>query len=188
LKDYYKILGLSSQCSLADIKKAYRQLALQYHPDKNKSPDAATKFIEITEAYEVLQDDTKRAAYDYLYDMYFVKGDVVVREEPTYKEQQTSWTDYGAKRAKEDASMSYDEFANRIIDELKLGVSYFPNIIFIIFCLFGVIGSFVVMANVNLGFGLIMLILYGVLCYFLYERARKDYIAERKYKILNKYK
>lgn len=53
-KDYYKVLGLCQGASEDSIKKAYRQLALRYHPDKNKSPDAEDKFKEIREAYEVL--------------------------------------------------------------------------------------------------------------------------------------
>jgi len=63
-KDYYKILGVSKDASEEDIKKAYRRLALQYHPDKNKSPEAEEKFKEINEAYEVLSDPEKRRIYD----------------------------------------------------------------------------------------------------------------------------
>lgn len=64
-KDYYKILGLSSRvASEDDIKKAYRKMALKYHPDKNKSSGAEEKFKEIAEAYEVLSDKKKREIYD----------------------------------------------------------------------------------------------------------------------------
>jgi len=63
-KDYYKILGLEKSASDNDIKKAYRKLALKYHPDKNKSPGAEEKFKEIAEAYEVLSDPKKRNIYD----------------------------------------------------------------------------------------------------------------------------
>ncbi|VEN58963.1 unnamed protein product [Callosobruchus maculatus] len=63
-KDYYKILNLSKGASDDDIKKAYRKLALKYHPDKNKSPGAEEKFKEVAEAYEVLSDKTKRDVYD----------------------------------------------------------------------------------------------------------------------------
>lgn len=63
-KDYYKILGLSKGASEEDIKKAYRKMALKYHPDKNKSPDAEEKFKLVAEAYEVLSDKKKRDIYD----------------------------------------------------------------------------------------------------------------------------
>jgi molecular chaperone DnaJ len=64
-KDYYKALGVSKDASQADIKKAYRKLARQFHPDANKG-DAASeeKFKEISEAYDVLSDETKRREYD----------------------------------------------------------------------------------------------------------------------------
>jgi len=63
-RDYYEVLGISKSASKEDIKKAYRKLAKEYHPDKNKSPDAEIKFKEIQEAYDVLSDDNKRKTYD----------------------------------------------------------------------------------------------------------------------------
>lgn len=51
--DYYKVLGLEKGASDDDIKKAYRKMALKYHPDKNKSPNAEEKFKQVAEAYEV---------------------------------------------------------------------------------------------------------------------------------------
>ena len=63
-KDYYKTLGVSRDAGKEAIKKAYKKLAKQYHPDLNKSPDAEQKFKEINEAVSVLADDEKRAHYD----------------------------------------------------------------------------------------------------------------------------
>ncbi|XP_035724830.1 dnaJ protein homolog 1-like [Vespa mandarinia] len=63
-KDYYKILGIAKGASDDEIKKAYRKLALKYHPDKNRSAGAEEKFKEIAEAYEVLSDTKKREVYD----------------------------------------------------------------------------------------------------------------------------
>ena len=63
-KDYYDILGVAREATQGEIKSAYRKLARKYHPDVSKEPDADTKFREIGEAYEVLQDPEKRAAYD----------------------------------------------------------------------------------------------------------------------------
>lgn len=63
-RDYYEVLGVPRNASTDQIKKAFRGLARQYHPDVNKEPDAEKKFKEINEAYEVLADDQKRARYD----------------------------------------------------------------------------------------------------------------------------
>ncbi|WEU40585.1 MAG: molecular chaperone DnaJ [Candidatus Odinarchaeum yellowstonii] len=63
-KDYYEVLNVDRNATLDEIKKAYRQLALKYHPDRNKSPEAEEKFKEISEAYAVLSDPEKRRAYD----------------------------------------------------------------------------------------------------------------------------
>lgn len=65
-RDYYEVLSVSRTASKEEIKDAYRKLALQYHPDRNKAPDAEEKFKEISEAYAVLSDDEKRAQYDQL--------------------------------------------------------------------------------------------------------------------------
>src|SRR5438067_8620382 len=63
-RDYYEILGVTRTASDDDIKKAYRRLALQFHPDRNKAPEATERFKEATEAYQVLSDAEKRNMYD----------------------------------------------------------------------------------------------------------------------------
>ena len=63
-RDYYEILGIDKKAHIDDIKSSYRKLALTYHPDRNKSPDAEEKFKEISEAYAVLSDQNKRQQYD----------------------------------------------------------------------------------------------------------------------------
>ncbi|XP_053953130.1 dnaJ protein homolog 1 isoform X2 [Anastrepha ludens] len=63
-KDFYKILGINRNANDDEIKKAYRKLALKYHPDKNKTPEAEEKFKEIAEGYEILSDKKKRDIYD----------------------------------------------------------------------------------------------------------------------------
>ncbi|MEM0914875.1 MAG: J domain-containing protein [Planctomycetota bacterium] len=63
-QDYYQTLGVDRSASADEIKKAYRKLAQQYHPDRNKADDAAEKFSQVSEAYEVLSDAEKREKYD----------------------------------------------------------------------------------------------------------------------------
>ncbi|MGB4060486.1 MAG: DnaJ domain-containing protein [Burkholderiaceae bacterium] len=64
MSDHYAALGLGSDASLADIKKAFRQKAALFHPDRNTAADASARFREVQEAYDVLADPTKRQAYD----------------------------------------------------------------------------------------------------------------------------
>src|SRR5689334_22550734 len=67
MADYYKILGISKKATEDDIKKAYRKLAMENHPDRNPgNKEAETKFKEVTEAYRVLSDKKKREEYDNL--------------------------------------------------------------------------------------------------------------------------
>ena len=64
-RDYYEILGVGRDCSADDLKRAFRKLAMQYHPDRNAGDEQAEeKFKEAAEAYEVLSDQQKRQRYD----------------------------------------------------------------------------------------------------------------------------
>ena len=63
-RDYYEVLGVEKGATKKDIKKAYRKLAMEYHPDVSEDPEAGEKFKEISEAYAVLSDDEKKNTYD----------------------------------------------------------------------------------------------------------------------------
>ena len=64
MSEFYALLGVTREATEVEIKKAYRKLAMEFHPDRNPAPEAEARFKEITEAYEVLRDPQKRAAYD----------------------------------------------------------------------------------------------------------------------------
>jgi len=87
MKDYYLILGLAPDCTTDEIKKAYRQMSLKYHPDKNQSDKYfEERFKDINEAYEILSDTEKRKAYDYQR-MVFYKTDSNSRDDLRQKEE-----------------------------------------------------------------------------------------------------
>ena len=79
-RDYYEVLGVQRGASKDQIKDSYRKLAMQFHPDRNKSPEAEEKFKEISEAYAVLSDDEKRQQYDTLghagFDQRYTREDI----------------------------------------------------------------------------------------------------------------
>jgi DnaJ-class molecular chaperone len=70
--DYFHILGVQPGCSDEDVKRSYRKLALEWHPDRNKSSQATAKFKQISEAYEALRNEEKRKAYEYRISNHFV--------------------------------------------------------------------------------------------------------------------
>ena len=105
MTDHYKILGLTHQATLTDIKKAFRQKALQYHPDKNKNSDAHETFIKIIQAYEVLSNTSKRRQYDYLYDKY------VLNKRTTYTQQKEVQWQETVKKATETGKQKGEQYA-----------------------------------------------------------------------------
>jgi DnaJ-class molecular chaperone len=64
MKDYYAVLGIDSDASIAALKNAYRKKASEFHPDRNTAPDAPSRFREVQEAYDLLSDAVKRQEYD----------------------------------------------------------------------------------------------------------------------------
>ena len=111
MKNYYKILGIEFDSDLNTIKKAYRKLALLYHPDKNKSFNANDLFIGITEAYEILSNTQERQKYDSYYRIYFKdSSEMSVESISTF----SKWEQNGANKAREYSEKSYDEFVDLI--------------------------------------------------------------------------
>src|SRR3990167_9672932 len=110
-KDYYAALGVPRDANTADIKRAYRKLARQYHPDVSKLPDAEAKFKEINEAWEVLQDEAKRTQYDQL----LAGGWQAGREYP--KAQAPHAPDFSGMGGEQD----FSEFFNAIFGQMHGG-------------------------------------------------------------------
>lgn len=188
MKDYYKILEINFGADTIEIKKAYRRLALKYHPDRNKASDAAERFIEITEAYEVLWDTFKRNDYDSQYKKYFFSKDPTLQRNTSYEHKEETWSEHGRQKAKEYSSMSYEVFSKRILDEIKLGAGYLPNIFTIGLMLSSCIAMFIFLPKAlddGIGMGLIILVTIvglGFLLYHLYKVMTADYAEERKRK------
>jgi hypothetical protein len=98
INDYYSLLGLPQGASLAEIKKAYRIKALQYHPDRNRAPDSAEMFVRISEAYQ------------YLISHQSYQG----KRNPDYEKNYEAWIEYRREKARHEAEnyarASYAEF------------------------------------------------------------------------------
>jgi len=130
--NYYQRLGLSRQATKEEIKKAYRKLALEFHPDRNKSPDAHEKFIAINEAYLILYDDEARQKYNIEYDFHFgkktdFKQEQEEKEEFKQKRYEESfedadlndWSTKARNQGAEYAKMAFDDFSKLVIGFVK---------------------------------------------------------------------
>lgn len=97
MKDYYKILNVSKGAKVLSIKKAFRKLAKELHPDVNKSENAHTAFLEINEAYRVLNNPIKRVQYDKLYDYHILKK--TPKNQKKYNNRYGKWEKHVNKSA-----------------------------------------------------------------------------------------
>lgn len=189
MKDYYAILEIPRSAELSEIKKAYRRLALKYHPDRNPDPNASRLFIEVTEAYEVLRDPERKRRYDASNDQRQQPAESPISDadfEPVYRE----WQRRSHAKASADASIPYEAFAKRLAKELRIGVSYVPNLIAMLFTSSGAIMMLVIipsMAEESGGGGVLVLLLIAVgLCALtvkLFGVMRSDYAEDRKRKL-----
>lgn len=124
MKNYYKILGVHFDSEITEIKKAYRKLALELHPDKNKASNAHEIFIEITEAYEVLGDENSRKKYDSIYEKIFGQNkEITIEDLAVYKE----WQNQGYKKAEEYEKKTYEDFSS-LMDDIAFHTSNYMNI------------------------------------------------------------
>ncbi|TFV93174.1 J domain-containing protein [Algoriphagus kandeliae] len=117
MKNYYDILGVNQNATQEEIKKAYRKLVLEWHPDKNPSPEAHDKFIEINEAYLVLSDSAKRSVYDQLFNSHTKKS---VPDDQKYSESSDfdDFVNRSREKAKKYADFSFEEFSKSLAKSL----------------------------------------------------------------------
>ncbi len=138
--DYYKLLNLKRTATSEEVKKAYRTAALFWHPDKNKSPLAHQKFIDITEAYNILIDSYKRKIYDELFQS---ETQIVLASKPTannksHKEKQStyeSWVREERTKAEKTTTISSDKILTdgfHFIDEYGIVIVLIAMLIFMI--------------------------------------------------------
>ena len=120
MKDYYQILGVTRKADIEEIKKAFRKLAIAYHPDRNPSKEAESFIKEIIEAYEVLEDPASRMLYDSLLSSHVpldAKGSVRPHRDPRYR--------------KRPPNPNYKSEKQEMLDMMK---SYMPYALFISWC------------------------------------------------------
>lgn len=113
IPNHYQTLSVSPTASKDEIKKAYRQLALKFHPDRNKRLDAQEKFIEINEAYLILFDDEARAKYDREYKFYYGQKAKTEQTSSTDQEKTHQDKEYKHKYSSKQESLFEDEDLNQ---------------------------------------------------------------------------
>lgn len=148
--DYYKTLNINFQASKSEIKKAYRMMALQYHPDKNEDSNTHQLFIEINQAYEILINTEKRKQYDYFYAKHILKS-----TSSSTKANEDKWKDSlndtseKAKSKAEKAAKNYNLFSKKVA--LYAGIYLLIEIVFSL--LFGEIVNFGLLAGLGMTIG-----------------------------------
>ena len=183
IDNYYEILGIQSNASIDDIKKAYRKKARLYHPDINPDPDAKDHFISITEAYEFLTANYKKIKTD----------------DQLYQQAMDDWRKYRQDRSRKRASVyarsSYETFKStkfykttRIFDGTSIIFSFIVSIMVLVYTVYG---YFFRLKHPIPGlekpsvFAFIMLLLLGMIFFvvsFIYLRAYQETSKKRKKK------
>lgn len=127
-RNYYRILGLPSDASMGEIKRAYREKAKEYHPDRNDHPRAEEAFVLVNEAYVYLSDPVRRASLD--------RRRAANYSRARRQEEQARWKAHqqaeARARAKEHANDSFDEFAKSRIYRAAMVLNEVYNYVFIL--------------------------------------------------------
>jgi hypothetical protein len=183
LTDYYEILGLQSNSTIEDIKKAYRKKARLYHPDINPAPDAKEHFISITEAYDFL----------------IANHEKIKTDDQAYRQAMEDWRKYRQDRSRKRASVyarsSYGTFKNtnfykttRIFDGTTIIFSFAVSIMVLVYTVYGYIFRLkhpIPGLEKPSVFAFIMLLFLGMIFFvvsFIYLRAYQETAKKRKKK------
>jgi len=147
MKNYYNILEIEFGSNISIVKNAYRKLTLMYHPDKNKHSHATQKFIEITEAYNVLRDPITKKKYDGLFQAHLDANVQEPRSKQVYQQKQPKWTEYDRKKEYyENESQKVSTFEKFLFYSYGGCIVIFvilPIIMFIMFIFYSLIESMI---------------------------------------------
>jgi len=189
MKDYYSLLGIERNATKAAIKKNYRLLATKYHPDKSSDPDAAAKFIAITEAYEVLSNPKSRTKYD-LFRWEQLKRQQASEESFTVVVPPLESTRTRRNKAQQKRSISYHQASSEakkilqlVIESFHIVGRYVPHILGL--TLLGVILNSVI-SQLSYAFdkglfaGIIICVLIVVIVYCLFWIGRNAFLEFKK--------
>jgi curved DNA-binding protein CbpA len=110
MKNYYKILDIKRDSSIDEIKKKFKELALEFHPDVSKHEKAHDIFVEINEAYQILGNDNERFHYDKLYDKYIAKSPIEINNEQEIKDNINETIKKAQYKASNDSKVKYADY------------------------------------------------------------------------------
>ena len=173
--DYYKRLGVNSNTPRGEIKKAYRTLALKYHPDRNKNSNAHDIFIGINEAYSILYDNRARAKYDIEYRRHKQREGHYTYESdnPFDNDDLNRKARRAKKKAAQYAAMAFIKFSNHLVGVFRSILVLIKNmVLFIAYTLLGVFGVFIMLIGLySIGNGMylnwdLFITLRGVIIFF----------------------
>ncbi len=157
IPDYYNILHVNRNTTIGEIKKAYRKLALQWHPDVNKNPNAHEMFITINEAYLILSDEEARTKYNIEYDLCYattLEPEPEVEYQSEFNSTETkhkqhvyqsqdlnNWTKSAKRQAEKYAFMSFSEFSKLVSEVIiETGKQGINAVVYAIGAIIGVSG------------------------------------------------